>query len=63
MLDRVQLVVQTGTNTFDVEEFERWAQLLDGMVLRVLDRNLASRTVSSTFTSRSPSMTSSRLWP
>lgn len=42
-IDRPQLVVQTGAQTVDIREFDRWAEPLDQLVPRILDRDIALR--------------------
>ena len=48
LLDRVQLVVQTGPDTVSIREFERWAEPLDQMVPRVLNEDIAFRAAGPT---------------
>lgn len=42
-LDRRQMVRQTGPNTVDISDRDRWASPLDEMSRRVLSENLAAR--------------------
>jgi hypothetical protein len=41
VLDRPQLVVRTGPQTVDIQEFDRWAEPLDQMAARVLADDIA----------------------
>lgn len=40
-VDRPQIVVGTGSNTYQLNEFNRWAESLDANISRVLTQNLA----------------------
>ena len=43
LLDRTQMVVRTGPQTIDIDEYDRWAEPLERMTARVLAQDIAQR--------------------
>ena len=43
LLNRPQIVLKSGANSITMQEYDRWAEPLDGMITRVLNDNLTAR--------------------
>jgi len=43
LLNRPQIILKSGANSITIEEYNRWAEPLDGMITHVLNDNLTAR--------------------